>query len=230
LSECAGNRDGCLGTKVPFGMTIVERPFVTKAARARILPSAGVPGSGRRLVGPRFPDRRDLRPYAGPGAIGNDHREAPEAHDDVKDERRHPAMRLRECLRKAPVTVPPQCSLQEAAGLMAGHGIGALLVVNGDELVGILTDRDIALRGVGCGLGCSEHVSAVMTDAPITVQGSADILDAFRVLHDAGVRRLPVLEEDEVAGIITVDDLLVWLAAEFAAIATPVADDVLHRS
>jgi CBS domain-containing protein len=139
-------------------------------------------------------------------------------------------MLLRQCLRKAPVTVPPQCTLQEAAGLMADRGVGALLVVNGDELVGIATDRDIALRGVGCGLGCAEHISAVMTDAPITVQGSADILDAFRMLHDAGVRRLPVLEENEIAGIITVDDLLVWLAAEFAAVASPVADDVLNRS
>ena len=69
-----------------------------------------------------------------------------------------------------------------------------------------------------------------MTDAPITVQGSADILEAFRILHDSRVRRLPVLEEGEIAGIITVDDLLVWLAAEFAAIASPVADDVLDRS
>jgi CBS domain-containing protein len=139
-------------------------------------------------------------------------------------------MLLRECLRKSPVTVPPQCTLQEAAGLMASHGVGALLVMSGDELAGIVTDRDIALRGVGCGLSCSEHVDTVMTDAPITVQGSADILEAFRILRDARVRRLPVLEEGEIAGIITVDDLLVWLAAEFAAIASPVAGDVLRRS
>jgi CBS domain-containing protein len=136
-------------------------------------------------------------------------------------------MLVRECLRRAPVTVPPQCTLQEAAGLMQDHGVGALLVVGGDELVGIVTDRDLAVRGAARGFGPDRHVEDVMTETPITIQGSDDLLDAFVVLRRAGVRRLPVLEESDIAGIITVDDLLVWLVGELAALATPVADDVL---
>lgn len=103
----------------------------------------------------------------------------------------------------------------------------ALLVLSGDELVGIVTDRDLAVRGTAQGLAPGEHVESVMTGSPITIQGSDDLFAAFAVLCRAGVRRLPVLEDSDVAGIITVDDLLVWLAAEFAAVATPVADDVL---
>ena len=50
-------------------------------------------------------------------------------------------MLVRECLRKAPVTVPRQCTLKEAAGLMQEHGVGTLLVLSGDELVGIVTEQ-----------------------------------------------------------------------------------------
>ncbi len=136
-------------------------------------------------------------------------------------------MMVRECLRKAPVTVPRRCTLQEAAALMEAHGVGAVLVVDGDELVGIVTDRDLAVRGAARGLGPDQHVQDVMTGEPITVQGSEDLVDAFAVLRQAGVRRLPVLEESHIAGIITVDDLLVWLVSELWAVATPVADTVL---
>ena len=138
-------------------------------------------------------------------------------------------MLVRECLRKAPVAVPPQCTLQEAAGLMRDHAVGALLVLSGDDLIGIVTDRDLAVRGTAQGLAHDEHVESVMTGSPITVQGSDDLFAAFAVLRRAGVRRLPVLEDSDLAGIITVDDLLVWLVAEFAAVASPVADDVLPR-
>jgi CBS domain-containing protein len=136
-------------------------------------------------------------------------------------------MLVRECLRKAPVAVPPRCTLREAACLMQQHGVGALLVLSGDELIGIVTDRDLAVRGAGQGLLPDEHVESVMTATPITIQGSEDLFAAFAVLRRAGVRRLPVLEESDVAGIITVDDLLVWLVGEFASVATPLADNVL---
>lgn len=139
-------------------------------------------------------------------------------------------MLVRECLRKAPVTVPRQCTLKEAAGLMQDHGVGALLVLSGDELVGIVTDRDVAVRGVGRGLAPDELIEEVMTETPITIQGSDDLLDAFGVLRRAGVRRLPVLEDSDIAGVVTVDDLLVWLVGELAAVAAPVANSVVPRS
>jgi CBS domain-containing protein len=136
-------------------------------------------------------------------------------------------MLVRECLHKSPVTVPPQCTLKEAAGLMRDHRVGALLVVGGGELVGIVTDRDLAVHGTAQGLAPDEPVDGVMTKTPTTIQGSEDLFTAFTVLRRAGVRRLPVLEDAEVAGIITVDDLLVWLVGELAAVATPVAGSVL---
>ncbi len=137
-------------------------------------------------------------------------------------------MLVRDSLQKAPVTVPPECTLEEAAGLMGHHGVGALLVVSGGQLVGIVTDRDIAVRGVGTGQSLRAHINTVMTEHPTVVQGSADLLEALQLLRDSGVRRIPVLEGDEIAGIITFDDLLVRLVLELSAVTTPIAGEIVH--
>ena len=136
-------------------------------------------------------------------------------------------MLVRECLRKAPVTVPSRCTLEEAAQLMGTHEVGSVLVVSGFKVVGIVTDRDIAVRGVGAGRPVSTSVEDVMTENPVTIQGSADIFEAYQTVMTAGVRRLPVLEDEDVAGIITADDLLVALVLELAAVVSPAAHEIL---
>lgn len=137
-------------------------------------------------------------------------------------------MLVRECLRSAPVTVPPGCSLEEAGQLMGSHGVGSLLVLDGDRLVGIVTDRDLAVRGTGEGKAPAEPVRAVMTPDPVTIQGSADVFEAFTVFRTATARRLPVLEDEDLAGIISVDDLLVSLVMELGSVLSPVAKELVH--
>jgi CBS domain-containing protein len=137
-------------------------------------------------------------------------------------------MLVRECLRTAPVTVPPGCTLEEAGRLLGSHRVGSLLVVDGDRLAGIVTDRDITVRGVGEGLPSSTAVAEVMTADPVTIQGSADVFEAFTVFKTASARRLPVLEEKDLAGIISVDDLLMSLVVEFGAVMSPVAQELVH--
>jgi len=136
-------------------------------------------------------------------------------------------MLVREFLRKAPVTVSPQCSLAEAARLMSDHDVGALLVMSGEEIIGIVTDRDITVRGVGRGRGLEIAIADVMTEHPITIEGSADIFEAYRLLKEARVRRLPVVEEGELGGIVTMDDLLIALVLELGAVVSPAASEVL---
>jgi CBS domain-containing protein len=137
-------------------------------------------------------------------------------------------MLVRECLRTAPVTVPPGCTLEEAGRLLGDHGVGSLLVVDVDRLVGIVTDRDIAVRGVGGGKPASTPVEAVMTADPLTIQGSADVYEAFNAFKTSASRRLPVLEDEDLAGIISVDDLLLTLVTEFGAVMSPVAQKLVH--
>ena len=137
-------------------------------------------------------------------------------------------MLVRECLRSAPVTVPPTCTLAEAGGLMGSHGVGSLLVVDGGRLVGIVTDRDVTVRGIGLGKPPTADVGSVMTADPVTIQGSADVFEAFKIFKTASARRLPVLEDEDLAGIISVDDLLVSLVVEFGAVMSPVAQELVH--
>ena len=137
-------------------------------------------------------------------------------------------MLVRECLRTAPVTVPTTCTLEEAGRLLGSHRVGSLLVVDGGRLRGIVTDRDIAVRGVGAGKPPNADVGSVMTADPATIQGSADVFAAFDVFKSATARRLPVLEDEELAGIISVDDMLIALVGEFGAVMSPVAREVVH--
>jgi CBS domain-containing protein len=137
-------------------------------------------------------------------------------------------MLVRECLRTAPVTVPPGCTLEEAGRLLGSHRVGSLLVVEGDRLVGIVTDRDITVRGIGEGKPPSAAVEAVMTADPVTIQGSADVFEAFTVFKTARARRLPVLEDNDLGGIISVDDLLMSLVVEFGAVMSPVVQELVH--
>ncbi len=136
-------------------------------------------------------------------------------------------MLVRDFLRKAPITVPPQCSLAEAARLMSDHDVGDVLVMSGEQILGIVTDRDIAVRGVGSGRGFEKTIADVMTEHPITIEGSADIFEAYRLLKEVGVRHLPVVEDGELGGIVTMDDLLIALVLELGAAVSPVAAEVL---
>jgi CBS domain-containing protein len=137
-------------------------------------------------------------------------------------------MLVRECLRTAPVTAPPGCTLEEAGQLLGSHKVGSLLVVDGDRLVGIVTDRDIAVQGVGQGMLPSATVETVMTADPVTIQGSDDVFAAIAVFKTASARRLPVLEDTDLAGMISVDDLLLSLVAELGAVLSPVARELIH--
>ena len=106
--------------------------------------------------------------------------------------------------------------------MLGSHRVGSLLVVEGDRLAGIVTDRDITVRGIGEGKPPSAPVADVMTVDPVTIQGSADVFEAFTVFKTAVARRLPVLEDKDLAGIISVDDLLLSLVTEFGAVMSPI--------
>jgi CBS domain-containing protein len=86
------------------------------------------------------------------------------------------------------------------------------------------------VRGTGEGKPPAAEVRGVMTPDPVTIQGSSDVFEAFKVFKTATARRLPVLEDTELAGIISVDDLLISLVVEFGAVMSPVAQELVHPS
>jgi CBS domain-containing protein len=131
--------------------------------------------------------------------------------------KRETAMKLSEQFRREVVTVNPNDTLRHAARMMSDENVGAVVVVRDQDrrIVGILTDRDIAMS---IGLGDAEpatFVERVMTKHVATIRDSDDIFNATRCLRGQQVRRLPIVDaNDQLVGMIALDDILALLADE----------------
>ncbi len=88
-------------------------------------------------------------------------------------------MKVRELMTKQPTTVGPDATLGEIATLMKQEDCGSIPVVEGGRLVGIITDRDIVVRGIAAGMDAkTQRVSKVMSADPVTVGPDDDVMDA----------------------------------------------------
>ena len=125
------------------------------------------------------------------------------------------------------VSVPPDATLEDAAAIMAQANVGALIVLDGDRLAGIVTDRDIVLRGVAHGLPTDARIDAVMTTEVVTLDADADLRAALPIFRTHACRRLPLLSDDQVIGMLAVDDLLIDFIADLSDIARPITGEVI---
>jgi len=112
-------------------------------------------------------------------------------------------MKVRELMTTEPTTVEPKATLGEVATLMKQEDCGSIPVVEGGRLVGIVTDRDIVVRGIAAGVDTkTQRISKVMSSDPVTVGPDEDIADAEKKMADRQIRRLPVVEGGRLVGII----------------------------
>lgn len=123
---------------------------------------------------------------------------------------------VREVMSPTPVTLPSTASLLAAARLMAERGIGDVLVVDDDRLVGVLTDRDLVVRGMATGMAPDAEVRTVCSTDVVTVGPDDELSSAIRLLKDHAVRRLPVVDDSTVVGIVSLGDLAVERDAQSA--------------
>lgn len=105
------------------------------------------------------------------------------------------------------LTVSPDERLGEAAKRMVARGVGAVLVMDGERLGGILTERDL-LKAVAGGLSDEARVRDWMTRHPETVEASDATEHAAALMIHGGFRHLPVMDGSAVAGIISIRDLM----------------------
>lgn len=135
-------------------------------------------------------------------------------------------MSLERFCRKPLIDVRPDHTALDAAQRMKSGHVGAVVVTDeeGGRPVGVLTDRDIVCRVVGAGLDpATTAVKQVMSSAPIVARVSDNIDDAVVQMRRAGVRRLPIVDEQgRLAGAVTLDDLVVLLSAELGQAAAAV--------
>jgi signal-transduction protein with cAMP-binding, CBS, and nucleotidyltransferase domain len=119
-------------------------------------------------------------------------------------------MRASEMMHTPAVICAPRTTLRETAQLMERRHVGSVIVIDEvGEVAGIVTDRDIVLRGVAQGRSAAAPVDTVMTRNVATVDVHADVAEAAATMMKRGVRRLPVTDETGHAhGLVALDDLL----------------------
>jgi CBS domain-containing protein len=111
--------------------------------------------------------------------------------------------------QKAIFSIGPGEPVLAAIKKMAEHHVGALLVMSGDKLVGIVSERDYARKVVLLGRSAEEtRVEAIMTSKVITVTPKQDAHDCMRLVTDMRIRHLPVVTGDRVVGVLSIGDLV----------------------
>ena len=118
-------------------------------------------------------------------------------------------MHLSEVMTHGVVTAEGGASLRDVGALMRDRNVGSVVVVDRDRPVGVITDRDLALAVVADGIDPSSPASEHMTRPLVTGQAEMDIEEAAALMVEHRIRRLPVMEDGELAGIVTLDDLAV---------------------
>jgi CBS domain-containing protein len=135
-------------------------------------------------------------------------------------------MSLERFTRKEVVVVAPSASLLTVAELMRTRHVGAVVVAEERRPVGIITDRDLALRAVARGLDAETPVGDIMSREVLFAHVDDRLDDALTAMRSYGVRRLPIVDEDgTLRGLVALDDLLVLLAAELSSSAEIVLDN-----
>jgi CBS domain-containing protein len=120
----------------------------------------------------------------------------------------HETRAIREVMTPDPTTVEPGTSAQEAARKMKSEDVGSLPIVDGGRLVGMITDRDLALRLVAEGKSADTAVGELGSRELVTIDPQQDLGEAARLMSEHQLRRLPVCEEDgKLVGILAQADV-----------------------
>ncbi|MCC6555832.1 MAG: CBS domain-containing protein [Polyangiaceae bacterium] len=108
------------------------------------------------------------------------------------------------------IVMPPDATAHDAARAMADHGVCSVLIAEGDDIIGILTDRDLVLELVAAALDpFSTSVADIMSRDVATLDVGASLADVVRTMRQRSCRRIPLTEDGQPVGLVTLDDLLV---------------------
>lgn len=118
--------------------------------------------------------------------------------------------------------ISPHATVYEALEKLAEKNVGALVVMDGSDLVGILSERDYVRKVILKGFSSRDlKVSEIMTSRPITVSPKATIDECMQRMTDKRCRHLPVVDEGRLAGIVSIGDLVNWILT--------VQDQTIHQ-
>lgn len=110
-------------------------------------------------------------------------------------------------------SVPSETTVYSALKMMADKDVGALLVMDHDHLVGVISERDYARKIILLGRGSKEtSVREIMDTSPLTVRPECNVDEAMRLMVTNRIRHLPVVRDGKILGIISIGDLVKWIA------------------
>ncbi len=116
-------------------------------------------------------------------------------------------MLIREVMTESVVTASPDCTVREIAELMRERNVGSVVLVEGSRPVGFVTDRDLAVSVVADGRDYGDHAADHASAPVITGAPDMDVHEAAELMVRHGVRRLVIVDTEELRGILTLDDL-----------------------
>ncbi|MEY9877577.1 CBS domain-containing protein [Streptacidiphilus sp. MAP12-33] len=137
-------------------------------------------------------------------------------------------MRVSDVMNAPTVTVGPGDTVRQAAVCLDTHGVGCVLVTVDGVPLGVVTDRDLAVRALATGLEPQAPVSLVMSEPVVTLDAEADLAEAYRMFRRSGVRRLPVVSGGRLVGLLAVDDLFLDVFQRYADLLGPVSWSALR--
>ena len=127
------------------------------------------------------------------------------------------AKTLRDVMSTNPVTLPGTATVADAAARMRDDDIGDVIVLDGDRVAGIVTDRDIVLRAVAEGREArSTSVRDVCSSEVVTLSPDDDVTRATEIMKQKAIRRIPVVENGTPVGIVSIGDLAIEANGERA--------------
>lgn len=114
---------------------------------------------------------------------------------------------LQNIMTDSVISLSPNQTVEEAAQLMSQHNIGAIPVVENGQVKGMVTDRDLTLRSTATGGNEKTPVSQVMTNEVITATPEMSVEEAAQLMAQKQIRRLPVVKNNQVVGMVALGDL-----------------------
>jgi CBS domain-containing protein len=116
-----------------------------------------------------------------------------------------------ELMKREVVTVGPDALVREALAAMIDHDIGSVVVADGGRPVGVFTERDVTRHVLTDVALLEERVGDLMSSPPVTVSPADEVVFVFDLMNGKGIRRLPVVEDGRLVGIVTEGDLRRWV-------------------
>lgn len=117
-------------------------------------------------------------------------------------------MEVKDIMSREIVSLCSDDSVEKAAQLMSHYDVGSIPVCRGEKVIGIVTDRDIALRSSANGQNTKQQkVQDIMSSSPVVGSPDMDVHDATKIMSERQIRRLPIVEDDNLVGILSLGDI-----------------------